>query len=229
MYKGFSRTLFWICVLTHHDLHTPHPFPPFPNIPERDNASLRADTLASKHELFLIHSPSLSASCRVLFSHSSLRPSFFETGVRERHIVPRNVTNVTRHIFCHRKKWPVWRHSPTSETGSWEEIRVRPILTVLILCERGLGKFGILMHCYVSKQHTLKLETGLVWVCFRLERLSLRVVAAESTALRRSRARHPRKKERERTRTKSATECTGSAAAIKDSKRDNASGVAPAK
>jgi len=24
--------------------------------------------------------------------------------VRERHIVPRNVTNVTRHIFCHRKK-----------------------------------------------------------------------------------------------------------------------------
>ena len=24
--------------------------------------------------------------------------------VRERHILPRNVTNVTRHIFCHRKK-----------------------------------------------------------------------------------------------------------------------------
>jgi len=46
----------------------------------------------------------------------------------ERHILPRNVTNVTRHIFCHRKKWQMWRHSPKSETGSWEQIRVRPTL-----------------------------------------------------------------------------------------------------
>ena len=49
--------------------------------------------------------------------------------VRERHILPRNVTNVTRHIFCHRKKWQMWRHSPTSETGSWEEIWLRPTLS----------------------------------------------------------------------------------------------------
>jgi len=49
--------------------------------------------------------------------------------VRERHTLPRNVTNVTRHIFCHWKKWQMWRHSPKSETGSWEEIRLRPTLT----------------------------------------------------------------------------------------------------
>jgi len=48
--------------------------------------------------------------------------------VRERHIFPRNVTNVTRHIFCHRKKWQMWRHSPKSETGTWEEIGLRPTL-----------------------------------------------------------------------------------------------------
>jgi len=45
--------------------------------------------------------------------------------VRERHILPRNVT---RHIFCHRKKW---RHSPKSEMGSLEEIRVRPTLMAI--------------------------------------------------------------------------------------------------
>jgi len=50
--------------------------------------------------------------------------------VRERHILPRNVTNVTRHIVCHRKQWQMWRHSPKSETGSWEEIRVRPTLSL---------------------------------------------------------------------------------------------------
>jgi len=49
--------------------------------------------------------------------------------VRERHILPRNVTNVTRHIFCHRKKWQMWRQSHKSETGSWEEIRVRQTLS----------------------------------------------------------------------------------------------------
>jgi len=38
--------------------------------------------------------------------------------VRDRHILPRNVTNVTFHIFCHRKKWQMWRHSPKCETGS---------------------------------------------------------------------------------------------------------------
>jgi len=48
--------------------------------------------------------------------------------VRERHILPRNVTTVTRHIFCHRKKWQMWHHSPKSETWSWEEIRARPTL-----------------------------------------------------------------------------------------------------
>ena len=50
--------------------------------------------------------------------------------VRERHILPRNVTNVTRHIFCHRKKWQMWHHSPKSETGTWEEIWLRPTLNV---------------------------------------------------------------------------------------------------
>jgi len=49
--------------------------------------------------------------------------------MRERHILPRNVTNVTRHIFCHRKKWQTWRHSLKSETGSWKEIRLGPTLT----------------------------------------------------------------------------------------------------
>jgi len=49
--------------------------------------------------------------------------------VRKRHILPRNVTNVTHHIFCHRKKWQMWCHSPKSETGNWEEIRVRPTLS----------------------------------------------------------------------------------------------------
>ena len=52
--------------------------------------------------------------------------------LRERHILPRHMTNVTRHIFCHRKKWQMWRHSPKSETGSWEEIRVRPTLSPVI-------------------------------------------------------------------------------------------------
>ena len=52
--------------------------------------------------------------------------------MRERHILPRHMTNVTRHIFCHRKKWQMWRHSPKSETGSWEEIRVRPTLSPVI-------------------------------------------------------------------------------------------------
>ena len=47
--------------------------------------------------------------------------------VRERHILP-NVTNVTRHIFFHRKRWQMWRHSPKSETGTWEEIGLRPTL-----------------------------------------------------------------------------------------------------
>jgi len=32
------------------------------------------------------------------------------------------------HIFCHRKKWQLWRHSPKSERGSWEDT-----------WERGLG------------------------------------------------------------------------------------------
>jgi len=49
--------------------------------------------------------------------------------VRERHILPRNVTNVTRHIFCQRKKWQMWRHSPKSETGTWPEIGLRPTLS----------------------------------------------------------------------------------------------------
>ena len=48
--------------------------------------------------------------------------------VWERHILPRNVTNVTHHIFCHRKKWQMWRHSPKSETGACEEIWLRPTL-----------------------------------------------------------------------------------------------------
>ena len=48
--------------------------------------------------------------------------------MRERHILPRKATNVTRHIVCHWKKWQMWRYSPKSETGSWEEIRVRPTL-----------------------------------------------------------------------------------------------------
>jgi len=37
--------------------------------------------------------------------------------VRERHILPRNVTNVTRHTFCDRKKWQMWRHSLRREAG----------------------------------------------------------------------------------------------------------------
>jgi len=57
---------------------------------------------------------------------SQVKKMYFR--VRERHILPRNVTNVMRHIFCHRKKWQMWRHSPKSETGGWEEIRVRPAL-----------------------------------------------------------------------------------------------------
>jgi len=48
--------------------------------------------------------------------------------VRERHILPRNLTDVSRCIFGHRKKWQMWRHLTKSETGSWEEIRL--ILTL---------------------------------------------------------------------------------------------------
>jgi len=49
--------------------------------------------------------------------------------VRERHILPKNVTNVTRHILCYQKKKQMWRHKSKSETGTWEEIRLRPTLT----------------------------------------------------------------------------------------------------
>jgi len=48
--------------------------------------------------------------------------------VQERHILLRNVTNVARHIFGHRKKWQMWRHSPKSETGTWQENFLRPTL-----------------------------------------------------------------------------------------------------
>ena len=59
--------------------------------------------------------------------------------VRDRHILPRNVTNVTRHIFCHRKKWQMWRHSPKSETGTWEQIGLRP--TLRSRSRDGLGDY----------------------------------------------------------------------------------------
>jgi len=48
------------------------------------------------------------------------------------HILPRNVTNVTRHIFCHRKMWQIWRHSLESETGTWEDTRLRPTLWYIL-------------------------------------------------------------------------------------------------
>jgi len=71
--------------------------------------------------------------------------------VRERHILPRNVTNVTCHIFCHRKQWQMWHHSPKSETGSWEEIRVRPTLSsILRFCIPAFAYFFTVaskVHC----------------------------------------------------------------------------------
>ena len=68
--RGLRRTCFCMfymisCTCTHVKSH----------IRERDNASLRADTLASKHKLFHFHSPSLSVSFRVLFSQYSVLPS----------------------------------------------------------------------------------------------------------------------------------------------------------
>ena len=50
--------------------------------------------------------------------------------VQDRHVLPRKVTKVTRHIFSHRKRWQKWRHSPKSETWTWEEIGLRPTLSM---------------------------------------------------------------------------------------------------
>jgi len=47
-------------------------------------------------------------------------------------VLARNVTKVTRCIVCHRKKWRMWRNSPKSETGIWEEIRLSPPLSICV-------------------------------------------------------------------------------------------------
>jgi len=49
--------------------------------------------------------------------------------VRERHFLPRKVTKVTCGIFCQRNRWQKWRHPPKTETGTWEEIRLRLTLS----------------------------------------------------------------------------------------------------
>jgi len=77
--------------------------------------------------------------------------------VRERHILPRNVTNVTRHIFCHRKKWQMWRHSPTSETGSWEEIWLRPTLWVWLWHDS-------IIHDHVSFTYAISIDSHMPYL-----------------------------------------------------------------
>ena len=88
---------------------------------------------------------------------SEVKKKYFR--VQERHILPRNVTNVKRYIFCHRQ---MWRHPLKSETGSWEEIRLGPTRIAVPWARRFQA--SLLLNLHLSVCVSAVLGELAVWI-----------------------------------------------------------------